>query len=64
MWRGGDRFGLSVAAPFVWRCLSNLAVAPFPHPSHRTEQAQLTHSALGQDIRLLPTEGCACEASS
>ena len=20
MWRGGRRFGLSVAAPFVWRC--------------------------------------------
>jgi hypothetical protein len=26
MWRGGSRFGLSVAAPFVWRCPSNLAV--------------------------------------
>ena len=23
---------MSVAAPFVWRCLSGLAVAPFPHP--------------------------------
>ena len=38
MWRGGDRFGLSVAAPFVWRCPSNRAVAPSPHPrsSNRT----------------------------
>ena len=27
MWRGGGRFGLSVAAPFVWRCPSNLAIA-------------------------------------
>ena len=44
-------FGLSVAAPFGWRCPSNLAVAPFPHPSRRTERAPLAHSALGQDIR-------------
>jgi hypothetical protein len=35
MWRGGSRFGLSVAAPFVWRCPSNLALTPFPHPAHR-----------------------------
>ena len=35
MWRGSSRPGLSVAAPFVWRCPSNLAVAPFPHPAHR-----------------------------
>jgi hypothetical protein len=33
MWRGGRRLGLSVAAPFVWRCPSNLAVTPFPHPA-------------------------------
>ncbi len=32
MWRGSIRFGLSVAAPFVWRCPSNLAITPFPHP--------------------------------
>ena len=35
MWRGGRRSGLSVPAPFVWRCPSNLAVAPFPHPPRR-----------------------------
>ena len=23
---------MSVSAPFVWRCLSGSAVAPFPHP--------------------------------
>ena len=46
MWRGGSRFGLSVAAPFVWRCPSNLAVAPFPHPAHRTGQADLPHPLL------------------
>jgi transposase len=43
MWRGGRRSGLSVPAPFVWRCPSNLAVAPFPHPPRRTGRAQLTH---------------------
>ena len=37
MWRGGRRFGLSVSASFVWRCPSNLAIAPFPHPARRTE---------------------------
>ncbi|MBM3340888.1 MAG: hypothetical protein FJY56_02070, partial [Betaproteobacteria bacterium] len=36
MWRGSSRFGLSVAAPFVWRCPRNLAITPFPHPPHRT----------------------------
>src|SRR5712692_5000475 len=50
MWRGGSRSGLSVAAPFVWRCPSNLAVAPFPHPAHRTGHADLPHPALGQDL--------------
>jgi len=50
MWRGGGRFGLSVAASFVWRCPSTLAVTPFPHPAHRTGRADLPHPALGQDI--------------
>ena len=50
MWRGSSRFGLSVAASFVWRCPSNLAVAPFPHPAHRTGHADLPHPALGQDF--------------
>ncbi len=35
VWRGGVRLGMSVSAPFVWRCLSGSAVAPFPHPAHR-----------------------------
>src|SRR5215470_19267666 len=52
MWRGGGRLGRSVAAPFVWRCPSNLAIAPFPHPAHRTGRADLPHPALGQDITL------------
>src|SRR5437868_14493806 len=28
-WRGGSRPGMSVAAPFVWRCLSGSTIAPF-----------------------------------
>src|SRR5215469_1265479 len=50
MWRGGGRLGGSVAAPFVWRCPSTRALAPFPHPAHRTGRADLPHPALGQDI--------------
>src|SRR5215510_4736779 len=54
MWRGGSRSGLSVAAPFVWRCPCNLAVAPFPHPAHRTGRADLPHPALGQGACFCP----------
>src|ERR1700733_8334475 len=31
-WRGDVRLSMSVPAPFVWRCLSVSAVAPFSHP--------------------------------
>ena len=54
MWRGGGRSDISVAAPFVWRCLSGSTVAPFPHPAHRTGRADFPHPALGQDSRLRP----------
>jgi hypothetical protein len=37
MWRGSVRSTMSVAAPFVWRCLSGSAITPFPHPAHRTQ---------------------------
>ena len=47
MWRGGCRSNISVAAPFVWRCLTGSAVAPFPYPGHRTGLADLSHPALG-----------------
>ena len=57
MWRGGGRLGLSISAPFVRRCLSSRAMIPFPHPSHRTGRALLTHPALGQDITPSHTEG-------
>src|SRR3989454_12079575 len=43
---------MSVAAPFVWRCLSGSTMAPFPHPAHRTGQADFPHPALEQDVTL------------
>src|ERR1019366_9920664 len=52
MWRGSSRPGVSVAAPFVWRCPSTPAVTPFPHPAHRTGRAELPHPALGPDLTL------------
>ena len=55
MWRGGLRFGLSVPAPFVWRCLNSRTITPFPHPSHQTGHAELPHPAFGQDLTPSPT---------
>src|SRR6266481_1290641 len=57
MWRGGVRSTMSVAAPFVWRCLSGSAITPFPHPAHRTQRADFPHCALGQDLTPSPTTG-------
>ncbi len=45
MWRGGCRSDISVSASFVWRCLSGSTMAPFPHPAHRTGQADFPHPA-------------------
>ncbi len=39
MWRGGVRKNISVAAPFVWRCLNGSTMAPFPHPPGPDELA-------------------------
>jgi hypothetical protein len=50
VWRGCFRSSMSVAAPFVWRCLRSSTIAPFPHPSHRTGRADCPHPALGQDL--------------
>jgi hypothetical protein len=58
MWRGDVRLSMPVPAPFVWRCLSGSAVAPFPHPAHRTGRADFPHPALGQDF----TPSFACDA--
>jgi hypothetical protein len=43
------RWGLSVADPFVCRCLTSPTMLPFPHPAHRTGRADLPHPALGED---------------
>src|SRR5215472_11803679 len=59
MWRSGCRPNISVAAPFVWRCLTGSAVALFPHPAHRTGRADFPHPALGQDVTPSPTARCA-----
>ena len=32
------------------RCLSSSTMTPFPHPAHRTGQADFPHPALGQDF--------------
>ena len=34
---------MSVAAPFVWRCPSTQAMAPFSHPAHRTGHADRSY---------------------
>ena len=47
VWRGGFRLSMSVAAPFVWRCLSGSTIAPFPHPPHRTGRAGHGQEQLG-----------------
>src|SRR5262249_17678068 len=59
VWRGGGRPSITVAASFVWRCLTGSAIAPFPHPAHRTGHADLPHPALGQDLTPSPTARCA-----
>src|ERR1044071_7483738 len=50
--------GISVSAPFVWRCLTGAAVAPFPHPAHRTGHADFPRPALGQGLPPSPTTHC------
>ena len=57
MWRGGLRYSLSVAAPFVWRCLNSRTITPFPHPPHRTGHVDLPHPALGQELTPSHTKG-------
>jgi hypothetical protein len=57
VWRGDFRSSISVAASFVWRCLSGSTMAPFPHPAHRTGHADFPHPALGQDVTPSPTTG-------
>ena len=46
---------ISIAAPFVRRCLTGSTMAPFSHPAHRTGQADFPHPALGQNFTPSPT---------
>src|SRR6266481_4864949 len=46
---------ISVAAPFVRRCLNGSTMAPFSHPAHRTGLADFPHPALGQNFTPSPT---------
>jgi hypothetical protein len=52
MWRGGFRLHIAVAASFVWRCLSGVAVTPFPHPARRTGQADFPHKMWPATLRI------------
>src|SRR6266478_3378384 len=54
MWRGGVRSTMSVAAPFVWRCLSGSAITPFPYPAHQTQQADFRTALSDKTSRLHP----------
>src|SRR5712671_3952377 len=49
------RCGLSVAGPFVRRCLTSLTMLPFPHPAHRTGWADFPLPALGERFTMSPT---------
>ena len=46
---------ISVAAPFVRRCLTGSTMTPFSHPAHRTGRADFPHPALGQNFTPSPT---------
>jgi hypothetical protein len=49
------RLSLSVADPFVCRCLTNSAMLPFPHPAHRTGRADLPHLVFSRPAQRLLT---------
>src|ERR1035438_1954869 len=49
------RCGLSVAGPFVRRCLTSLTMLPFPHPAHRTGCADFPLPPLGERFTMSHT---------
>src|ERR1700687_3347601 len=53
------RFSLSVADPFVGRCLNSWTMLPSSHPAHRTGCADFPLPALGERITMSPTGECA-----
>src|SRR6266446_2878366 len=44
---------MSVAAPFVWRCLSGSAIAPFPHPPGHRRRSPAPGSQCAEHARQL-----------
>ncbi len=50
------RCSLSVADPFVCRCLNSWTILPSSHPAHRTGQACFRHPALGERSRCCPRD--------
>src|ERR1700732_444615 len=55
MWRGGCRLNISVAASFVWRCLSGSPWLRFHIPLIEPRLVDFLHPALGQDLTPSPT---------
>jgi transposase len=51
VWRGCGRLNISVAAPFVWRCLTGPTLAPSPHPARQTGRAAFPHPAFSRPVR-------------
>src|SRR2546430_9701708 len=52
------RFSLSVADPFVGRCLNSWTMLPSSHPAHRTGCADFPLPALGERFTMSPTGDC------
>ena len=52
------RCSLSVADPFVCRCLTSCTMLPSSHPAHRTGRACFRHPALGESFTRSPTGNC------
>jgi transposase len=50
VWRGCCRSDISVAAPFVWRCLTGSTLARSPHPARQTGHADFPHPAFSRPI--------------
>jgi hypothetical protein len=51
VWRGRCRPNISVAAPFVWRCLTGSTLASSPHPARQTGHADFPHPAFSRPVR-------------
>jgi transposase len=57
VWRGCCRLNISVAVPFVLRCLTGPTLAPSPHPARQTGHADFPHPAFSRSVRPLLSAG-------